>query len=51
MTPDAVISTRSMEGVTKCARALDKGFRQIRVDPKWKVSLSVPGLWIRVLDK
>ena len=26
---------RSMEGVTKGARALDKGFRQMRVDPKW----------------
>ena len=25
---------RSMEGVTKGARALDKGFRQMRVDPK-----------------
>ena len=26
---------RSMEGVTKCAKAMDKGFRQMRVDPKW----------------
>ena len=23
-----------MEGVTKCAKALDKGFRQMRVDPR-----------------
>ena len=29
---------RSMEGVTKCARALDKGFRQMRVDPKQNTS-------------
>ena len=26
---------RSMEDVTKCAKALDEGFRQTRVDPKW----------------
>ena len=28
---------RSMEGVTKCAGDLDKGFRQMRVDPKWNI--------------
>ena len=25
---------RSMEGVTKCARAVDEGFSYMRVDPK-----------------
>ena len=24
-----------MEGVAKCVKALDEGFRQMRVDPKW----------------
>ena len=35
-----------MEGVTKCARALDKGFRQLRVDPKWNTD----DLWGKILD-
>ena len=26
---------RSMEGVTRCTKALDEGFKRMRIDPKW----------------
>ena len=28
---------RSMEGVTRCTRDLDGGFRCMRIDPKWNI--------------